>query len=328
MEQQLLQHLSKAKLIDIIQELQNGDKSTQSEAPYLPKITYEGDYVVRIMSRKELDFAVGLATLEGWNPGVYDADCFYAVDSNGFLIGLLNGEPISCISVVKYKSNYAFLGFYIVKQEYRGKGFGLKIWQEGMKYLEGYDVGLDGVIAQVPNYAKSGFNLAYYNTRYRGEALGGCGKSDSRIVDLSEVPFDDLYTYDKSLFPDERPEFLKLWINRPESINLGIKENGKLAGYTVLRKCQDGYKVGPLFADTPDLAEALFHALEVRVPRATPIFLDTPGEDQNPAATALAQRHKMVRVFKTARMYRMARPSTAMKLPLERWFGVTSFELG
>jgi hypothetical protein len=33
-------------------------------------------------------------------------------------------------------STYAFLGFYIVKEKYRGRGFGLRIWQEGMKYLE------------------------------------------------------------------------------------------------------------------------------------------------------------------------------------------------
>lgn len=67
------------------------------------------NYVIRKMTRDDLEVAVQLAKREGWNPGLYDADSFYAQDPNGFLIGILDGEPISCISVVKYGSNYGFL---------------------------------------------------------------------------------------------------------------------------------------------------------------------------------------------------------------------------
>jgi len=52
------------------------------------------------MRRDEIDFATALAASEGWNPGLHDAKCFYYVDPHGFLIGLLNGEPIGCISAV------------------------------------------------------------------------------------------------------------------------------------------------------------------------------------------------------------------------------------
>ena len=34
-------------------------------------------YVIRTMERSEVDFAVGLAANEGWNPGLHDADCFF-----------------------------------------------------------------------------------------------------------------------------------------------------------------------------------------------------------------------------------------------------------
>jgi len=44
----------------------------------------------------------------------------------------------------------------------------------------------------------------------------------------------------------------------------------------------------------------------------------------NSEAVALAERHGMKVVFETARMYRGDRPA----LPLERVFGITTFELG
>jgi hypothetical protein len=44
----------------------------------------------------------------------------------------------------------------------------------------------------------------------------------------------------------------------------------------------------------------------------------------NPAAVALAERHRMTIVFETARMYIGRAPD----VPMHRLFGVTTFELG
>lgn len=57
-------------------------------------------FEVKTMNRQQLDLAIDWAAAEGWNPGLFDADSFYAADSNGFLVGLINGEPIAFISVV------------------------------------------------------------------------------------------------------------------------------------------------------------------------------------------------------------------------------------
>jgi hypothetical protein len=51
-------------------------------------------------------------------------------------------------------------------------------------------------------------------------------------------------------------------------------------------------------------------------------FFDVP--EINADAVALAERHGMTSVFETARMYTQEPPT----LPIERIFGVTSFELG
>ena len=92
------------------------------------------------------------------------------------------------------------------------------------------------------------------------------------------------------VFPAPRPNFLRRWIAQPRGLALGVLNNQHLIGYGVLRPCRQGFKIGPLFADDPETADALFRGLASRV-SDQPIFLDTP--EVNPAAILIAQRHKM-----------------------------------
>jgi len=276
---------------------------------------------IRTMKQDEVNLAIEWAAKEGWNPGIHDADCYYSADSNGFFIGILGDEPIATISAVKYGKSFGFIGFYIVKPEFRGKGYGIKIWNKGLKYLHGRNVGLDGVVAQQENYKKSGFKFAYRNIRYQGDG-GGKFPDNSSVIKLSEINFETVNFYDQKLFPENRTEFLKSWVNQSDSIALGILKNNKLAGFGVIRKCNSAYKIGPLFADNADLAEELFLVLKSQTKSTDKFFLDTP--EINKAALNLAETYKMNVVFETARMYTKEAPN----ISVNKIYGVTSFELG
>jgi hypothetical protein len=273
------------------------------------------------MTRPEVEIAIAGAAAEGWNPGLHDAEPFFAADPTGFWIGLAGDEPVATISAVKYGKSFAFLGFYIVKPGWRGRGLGLRIWNAAHEDLEGRTVGLDSVVAEQHNYQRLGYEPLYGNRRYEGRG-GGPFPADEAIVPLSGLAFGELSAYDRPFFPDDRTTFLKSWISQPGTTALGLLAGGRLAGYGVLRPCQRGYKIGPLFADTPAFAERLFAALRASAPAGAPLFLDPPAA--NGAAVDLAERHGMAVVFETVRMYRGRVPS----LPLDRLFGVTSFELG
>lgn len=273
------------------------------------------------MRSNEISIMIDWAAAEGWNPGLADADCFYKADPTGFLVGELDNKLIATISVVKYGESFGFLGFYMAKPEYRGKGYGIKIWEAGLKYLEGRNIGLDGVVEQQENYKKSGFKLAYRNIRFEGIS-GGEKPKNVDTVDLSEVPFEMIEAYDKPFFPATRSSFLKSWVSQPGSYAIGIKQQGQLAGYGVIRECRVGYKIGPLFADTANLAETLFLTLKSIIPPLKPIYLDIP--EVNTEAINLAENYQMKTVFETARMYTKETPD----IPLHRLYGVTSFELG
>nr|WP_067290345.1 GNAT family N-acetyltransferase [Marinobacterium profundum] len=286
-------------------------------------------YSIRSMTRGEVELAIEWAAQEGWNPGLQDADCYHRADPNGFMVGLLDGTPIACISVIRYGDSFGFLGFYIVRPEYRGQEYGIQLWKAGMEYLHGRNIGLDGVVDQQDNYRRSGFRFAYRNIRYQGlggnsqgSEAGNAADKAATVVALAKLPQATLEAYDQPFFPADRTLFINRWVRQTGCHALGVLQGGALAGYGVIRPCRSGYKIGPLFADTPELADTLFVALSSHIGAGETMFLDTP--ESNTAAVALAERHGMTVAFETARMY----TGDAPDLPLERIFGVTSFEVG
>ena len=277
---------------------------------------------VRVMSRADLDLAVEWAAAEGWNPGRRDAACFHVADPSGFLMGVVDDEPVACISVMRYGDDYGFLGFYIVAPEWRGHGHGMAVWQAGMRHLGNRTIGLDGVVAQQENYRRSGFMLAHRNIRFGGRPQLGPFSGQAELVDAARVGFDRLAAFDRCFFPAPRDAFLVRWLATPGHHALAAMVNGEVAALGVIRPCRRGRKVGPLYAATPALATDLLAALCGDGSRDEPIFLDVP--ETNLAAIRLAEAAGLTPEFETARMYRGAAPDIA----IDGLYGITSFELG
>lgn len=279
---------------------------------------------IRTVGATDFATAVDWAAAEGWNPGLGDLAPFHATDPDGFIMGFIGGRPVSSISVVKYPGGFGFLGFYIVHPDVRGKGHGIATWNAGMAYLGGCVVGLDGVVDQQSNYRKSGFVLAGRNIRHQGVPAPVGGASDCEIRPVRADDLRAVADFDARHFPVRRDGFISGWVSsgadRRQSL-LAFRDGG-IAGLGTVRACRAGYKIGPLFADDPAVAAALFDALTATLPTGADVALDTP--EDNPAAVALAVRAGLRPVFETARMYKGPAPD----LPLGRIFGVTTFELG
>ena len=274
---------------------------------------------IRTMRPDEISIAVDWAAAEGWNPGLSDAACFASVDPEGFFIGERDGVPVATVSCVNYDARFAFLGFYIVRADLRGSGYGLRIWNAAIAHAGARVIGLDGVTAQQDNYRKSGFQLAYANVRYGGTVAPAVPRAD--VIALSDVPFAAVEADDATVFPAPRSAFLRAWIGAPGHAGYAIVRDGRLGGWGVIRPCRKGFKIGPLVADDGGAAEAILSALLARVGGGE-VFLDVPSINRE--AVALAEDFGLAPVFETARMYTGA----IAPLRLERVFGVTSFELG
>ncbi len=279
---------------------------------------------IRRMTRGELDTLVEWAALEGWNPGLDDAEVFWNTDPDGFIAAEREGELIGGGSIVSYEGRYGFMGFFIVRADLRGQGLGTRLWHERKSRLqarldEGAPIGMDGVFDMQAWYARGGFRFICRDLRFAGTGREE-GRTDG-LLDARRLPFERLDAYDRRHFPAPRSRFLRGWIDRPGGHALAAVEDGEIRGYGVMRPCRTGFKIGPLFAADANVAERLFAGLSSRTPGA-PIFLDAP--ENNPDALELAARHGMNEVFGCAKMYVGAPPA----LPDREIFGITTFELG
>ncbi|MFF3371856.1 GNAT family N-acetyltransferase [Streptomyces sp. NPDC002680] len=283
------------------------------------------DLVVTRATPEDWPVVTGWAGDEGWNPGLSDTAGFFAQDPEGFFVGRLDGEPVSAISVVNYGDAYAFLGFYLVRPDVRGRGYGITTWKTALAHAGTRTVGLDGVVAQQDNYRRSGFEPAHRTVRYTGTAPAA--DTPARVRPVRREDLAAISAYDTLCTPADRPRFLEYWLSAPghrafvRVADGNRAGNGAITGYGVVRPGRDASRIGPLFADTADDARALFAALTAGA-AGTEVAIDVP--EPNTAAVAMVEEAGFAPSFETARMY----TGPVREFAGERVFGVTTLELG
>lgn len=274
--------------------------------------------VLRSLTPAEIDILIDWAASEGWNPGLHDAELFRIADPDGFIGAFVDGEMVSGISAVAYGNDYGFIGLYIAREDMRGRGYGRAAWNAGVARLDGSTIGLDGVPEQQENYRSKGFAKVYGNIRYSGR-FHGSSDVGGGVFPVTSVLHDSIIEFDRAFFPAPRAGFLQMWLGLSHCAYV-CSEGDQVTGYGVARECRDGYKIGPLFARNPNVANALLSALARDCDGD--ISIDVP--DHQTAFITVLEAGGLRAGFETARMYRGAAPS----ITLDGVFAVTTLELG
>ncbi len=280
----------------------------------------------RPLTRSELDLVLGWAADEGWNPGLADADAFWAADPEGFVGIEKDGELIGSGAIISYAGEAGFMGLFIVKTEWRGKGIGGDFWFYRRDLLrsrlrEDALIAMDGVFEMQPFYARGGFAFQHRNLRMQGKGKAGCREEVEEVEELAGFDFSEVAALDRRYFGAPRGQFLKKWIQPIGGLSVGVAGEQGLAGMGVIRPCREGFKIGPLYAESPGMADSIFRALSNHA-AGEPLFLDVP--ECHPEAMKLAERHGLKEVFGCARMA-MGTNSEGVRAGV---YGVTTFELG
>jgi len=272
------------------------------------------------MTPADLGRALDWAAAEGWNPGLDDAAAFLAADPGGFLTGWIGEEPVAAISAVRHSPGFGFLGLFLCRPEWRGRGCGRQIWQAGLALLGERTIGLDGVAAQEASYARAGFRLSHRTLRYRGRVAP---EPWPRLLPFAPRHLPALLALDLRASGIAREAYLGAWFaGAPTRRTLVLEADGEVAGFGTIRTCREGAKVGPLHAADPADAGRLLGALAAFAPPGAEVSLDVP--EPNYAAGALARELGLEAVFGTARMYRGTAPAED-HAPV---FGEVTLELG
>jgi len=274
---------------------------------------------VRMMTLDDLHAVLQWAADEGWNPGLDDARAFHAADPAGFLIKEVDGKPVAAISVVNHDPQFAFLGLYLCKPEFRGQGYGMEVWRAGIAHAVMRSIGLDGVPEQQENYARSGFAKVGSTTRYMGQMAR---IRDPRIRVALPDDIQTLIAHDARACGMDRTAFAGAWFrDMPTRQTVVLMEASAIGGFATFRRCKDGTKIGPLCASSEADARALLSANPFHQANA-PCFVDVFG--QNTPLATLIKSMNFEATFETTRMFNRAQPAANPY----RFQAIATMELG
>ncbi|KAH8127740.1 hypothetical protein ACSS6W_008683 [Trichoderma asperelloides] len=211
----------------------------------------------------------------GWNRDELDAQTHFTVAQNGqdwlILIPAGANEPIGMVIGFKFPNHTGWVGFFIVDKQHQGRGWGGMLFKA---MLDTYDkigirvVGLDAVKEQVKTYERRGFVEAAkirimtrvpeqeLETKYGAVQLNnGC-----KAVDIKEVDADTIADLDRMHTGLDRGVlWAKALFSRPDAFGFAIisTTTEELSGFILVRRCEHGYRFGPLLADSNNHASAL-----------------------------------------------------------------------
>ena len=276
------------------------------------------------------------AIIEGWRPAIDDHEVYFATDPTGFFVGEVDGKIVCCKSIVKYGEDVAFGGYYIVEKPYRGKGYGLAMYD--YTFDRNRNLGIDGVLENIPLYEKWGFKSTWINRRMLFDVSHCATHLDTfnpsagvLVQPAKQVDLDLLSAYDTAAFGAPHDLYLKALLKAQNAINLAAtNSSGDIIGFVSVRRTileEDGWKIGPLFADDSQIARTLlkhlYKELAKEVSKRKVATMDIPA-DINPESMALAEELKATFLSDLSRMFTKG----PLDIPKKKIFGFTSAELG
>ncbi|WP_320664414.1 GNAT family N-acetyltransferase [Prochlorococcus sp. MIT 1223] len=292
-------------------------------------------FSIRNLQFEDIPIITNWAKIEGFAPGVGDVLIYRNTDQQGIWTACLEGKPIGCIAGVKYNPNYGFIGLFIVLEQYRGNGFGIQLWKHAINYLKDVPlIGLEAAPNRINDYKKWGFEICSTTTRWQCECIdelvGPNLYTDYElegfvIQQANDLPSSGVQIYDASRETTPRPHFLSDWLDRKEgSVSVLLDKNHICHGFGRIRPCLlkagKGWRIGPLLADTPPLAEMLLRRLISS--HSGTILIDTPG--LNPYSKYLLESLGFSEVSRTFRMYKGIHPPVSNN----QVYGLACLELG
>lgn len=287
---------------------------------------------IRSLRPADIPVVTDWARAEGFTPGVGDVAIYRHTDRQGLWVGWLGQEPVGCIAGVRYNAAYGFIGLFLVTPAHRGCGHGVALWRHALGHLDDLPcIGVEAALERQDDYAGWGFVAATPTSRWQligGDGLGPPGAELPAGLELLEgaaIPAMAVQAYDVRREPSPRPHFLADWLSHPARTVLALIDGqGLCHGFGRIRPCLlqrgEGWRIGPLLADSPALARQLLAGLIARHPGV--VLIDSPGG--NPQAAPLLQGLGFEPLSQTLRMYRGAAPA----VPLDDVYGLACLELG
>lgn len=285
---------------------------------------------IRPMTKEDYTIIRQWMVEEKWNPGKFDGDIYFSGKEGKYYYVLeVNGKITAGILIYNYSTTFSFLGAYITEKSQREKGYGKALWNYAIKQIEDTRqdsvIGLYAVPAQVNTYLKSSFFKNSGTHRWQGCPSKTEPQNDQSVAVATSEYLNQLAEYDATIFHADRKSFLNTILNLPMSHFIFSHEQGKITGFAIMRPCEEGYRIGPLYAENFDIAKKLFHELLSFCSDNQSICFD--GNARNKHADTLGEFFKF-KPITNANCIAMYKGNPPKQTDFIKEYAVMSLELG
>ncbi|KAF2103656.1 hypothetical protein NA57DRAFT_69870 [Rhizodiscina lignyota] len=239
----------------------------------------------------------------GWNRAYNDAPMHWNVSrSTSWLVVTSkdSDKPEGCVVPFVFDNRTAWVGFFIMNASARGKGWGAALFRQCLaefKRMGCEYIGLDAVVEQKATYERRGFREVGMIKNMFRDGLGKVPIEDEiktegsgwKLVDIRSIEAGKLVDFEERCTGFRRS---RLWskegmFHRVEDDTCGFAAtdaSGALEGFVLVRVNHLGYRFGPIYASSRDIASALLRAAMKRTGElnkdgilVAEIFMDNPG---------------------------------------------------
>ena len=206
-----------------------------------------------------------------------DARCVVAVDAGDAVVAVGSGIAYGALG---------WVGNMVVADAHRRRGVGEAILADVVAFLaDGRGCTRLELYATAdgrPLYERHGFSLTDPSVFVRVPRDVAPGSADPAVEVAETREPDEVAAYDGPRFGGDRRRLLGMMAADPGRPLLTARVGSALAGYVWLRP--DGPRIGPLLADTPEVAGALLGEAFRRVPAADELTMNLPTANEPGAA--------------------------------------------
>jgi hypothetical protein len=148
-----------------------------------------------------------------------------------------------CVAV-----NYGYCGFLgelIVREEFRGRGFGRKLMEHSISYLENVgcrSICLDGDEPATALYEKLGFVHVCKSLRFVGTISGG---ESSNVIPTERGDLETIAAIDRGVFGADRSRYLERRFSLFPELCRTMVSNNRISGYIMGQPGVGVISVGP-----------------------------------------------------------------------------------
>lgn len=233
------------------------------------------DFRIERLSDGDLAAARRLSTAVGWNQTAADWRRLLALSPDTCFGGWVGDELVATSTLATYDGRVGWVGMVLVDEAHRRRGYGSAVFEAALdagKEAGLEVVGLDATDAGRQVYDGYGFERVGGIDRWRGAVDLPTPEGVSTFDRAERVA-----GFDAARCGVDRTPLLDHLLGSDGVTGVRSVREGETVGYAVVRPGRTCPQVGPVVADTPEVAERLLGAVGARV--TGPVVIDALDRD-------------------------------------------------